>query len=73
MAVKVLYTAHAVATGGREGHTQSDDGLINVDLSIPKAMEEIPAKVQKSIKFHFVEDMLEVLKLALETKGKKKG
>jgi Ohr subfamily peroxiredoxin len=38
MAVKVLYTAQAVATGGREGHTQSDDGLINVDLSIPKAM-----------------------------------
>jgi hypothetical protein len=73
MAVKVLYTAHAVATGGREGHTQSDDGLVNVDLSIPKAMEDIPANVQKSIKFHFVEDMLEVLKLALETKGKKKG
>ena len=38
-----------------------------------KDMEDIPANVQKSIKFHFVEDMLEVLKLALETKGKKKG
>ena len=38
-----------------------------------KDLEDIPANVQKSIKFHFVEDMLEVLKLALETKGKKKG
>jgi ATP-dependent Lon protease len=37
-----------------------------------KDMEDIPANVQKSIKFHFVEDMLEILKLALETKGKKK-
>jgi ATP-dependent Lon protease len=38
-----------------------------------KDMEDIPANVQKSIKFRFLEDMLEVLKLALETKGKKKG
>ncbi|HNQ66089.1 MAG TPA: magnesium chelatase domain-containing protein, partial [Smithella sp.] len=38
-----------------------------------KDLEDIPPTVQKSIKFHFVEDMLEVLKLALETKGKKKG
>jgi ATP-dependent Lon protease len=29
-------------------------------------MEDIPANVQKAIKFHFVGDMLEVLKLALE-------
>jgi Ohr subfamily peroxiredoxin len=38
MSVKVLYTAHAVATGGRNGKTQSDDGLVNVNLSVPKAM-----------------------------------
>jgi Ohr subfamily peroxiredoxin len=38
MSVKVLYTAHAVATGGRNGNTQSDDGLVNVSLSVPKAM-----------------------------------
>jgi Ohr subfamily peroxiredoxin len=36
--VKVLYTAHATAVGGRNGHTQSDDGLVSVDLSVPKAM-----------------------------------
>jgi Ohr subfamily peroxiredoxin len=35
---KVLYTAHATATGGRNGHTQSADGLVSVDLSVPKAM-----------------------------------
>jgi ATP-dependent Lon protease len=31
-----------------------------------KDMEDIPANVQKKIKFYFVNDMLEVLKLALE-------
>jgi ATP-dependent Lon protease len=31
-----------------------------------KDMEDIPANVKKAIDFHFVEDMLEVLKLALE-------
>jgi len=38
-----------------------------------KDLEDIPPSVQKSIKFHFVEDMMDVLKLALESKGKKKG
>ena len=38
MAIKTLFTAHAVSTGGRNGHTQSDDGLISVDLSVPKSM-----------------------------------
>ena len=38
MTVKVLYQTHAVATGGRNGHTRSADGIIDVDLSIPKAM-----------------------------------
>ena len=38
MTIKPLFTAHAVSTGGRNGHTQADDGLISVDLSIPKSM-----------------------------------
>jgi osmotically inducible protein OsmC len=38
MAVKVLYTAHAVASGGRNGHTESRDGLVKADLSVPKSM-----------------------------------
>lgn len=38
MDVNVLYTARATAVGGRNGHTQSDDGLVSVDLSVPKAM-----------------------------------
>jgi osmotically inducible protein OsmC len=38
MSVKVLYTAHAQSTGGRNGHTESSDGLVSVDLSVPKAM-----------------------------------
>jgi lipoyl-dependent peroxiredoxin len=36
--IKVLFTAHATAVGGRNGHTEADDGLISVDLSIPKSM-----------------------------------
>lgn len=38
MSITVLYTAHATATGGRNGHTQSDDGIVSVDLSVPKSM-----------------------------------
>ena len=38
MLTKVLSTAHATSTGGRNGHAKSDDGLIDVDLSVPKSM-----------------------------------
>lgn len=38
MAIKPLYTAHATATGGRNGHSETPDGILSVDLSIPKAM-----------------------------------
>jgi ATP-dependent Lon protease len=31
-----------------------------------KDMEDVPANIQKAIKFHFVNDMMDVLKLALE-------
>jgi osmotically inducible protein OsmC len=36
--IKPLYTATATAQGGRNGHTQSSDALISVDLSVPMAM-----------------------------------
>lgn len=35
---KILYTAHATATGGREGVAASDDGRLSVALSTPKAL-----------------------------------
>jgi Ohr subfamily peroxiredoxin len=35
----VLYTATAHATGdGRNGHTQSDDGILDLDVRVPKEM-----------------------------------
>ena len=36
--IKPLYTATATATGGRNGHTQSSDGIVKADLSVPKEM-----------------------------------
>jgi osmotically inducible protein OsmC len=36
--MKVLYTAEATATGGREGRTSSSDGNIDVQLSIPSEL-----------------------------------
>jgi osmotically inducible protein OsmC len=36
--IKPLYTAHATAVGGRNGHTRSDDGMVDVNLSVPKEM-----------------------------------
>jgi len=35
---KVVYTARAHTTGGREGSSRSDDGLLDVKLTPPKAM-----------------------------------
>jgi len=35
---KVLYTAHATSTGGREGKSASSDGALNVALSTPKEL-----------------------------------
>jgi Ohr subfamily peroxiredoxin len=35
---KVLYTARAHTTGGREGASRTDDGLLDIKLTPPKAM-----------------------------------
>ncbi len=35
---KVLYRANATATGGRDGHAVSSDGLLNVKLAPPKEL-----------------------------------
>ena len=35
---KIVYTAHASATGGRDGQASSNDGLLNVKLATPKEM-----------------------------------
>ena len=36
--IEALYTAHAKATGGREGVAQTDDGKVNIKLSTPKEL-----------------------------------
>lgn len=36
--INPLFTATATATGGRNGHAESSDGMVKVDLSVPKAM-----------------------------------
>lgn len=35
---KVLYTAQATATGGRDGRASSSDGVLNVQLSTPREL-----------------------------------
>jgi osmotically inducible protein OsmC len=35
---KVLYTAHATSTGGREGSSTTPDGALSVTLSTPKEL-----------------------------------
>ena len=37
-AITAIYTAHAKATGGRDGSAASDDGHLNVKLSVPSEM-----------------------------------
>jgi osmotically inducible protein OsmC len=36
--INPLFTATATAIGGRNGHTQSSDGIVSFDLSVPKEM-----------------------------------
>jgi Ohr subfamily peroxiredoxin len=36
--MKTLYTATATTTGAREGHVTSDDGVLDLDLSMPKSL-----------------------------------
>jgi Ohr subfamily peroxiredoxin len=36
--MKSLYTAKAKATGGRNGHVKSSDGVLDVDMRSPKEM-----------------------------------
>ena len=36
--INPLFTATVTAIGGRNGHSETDDGIVKVDLSVPKAM-----------------------------------
>lgn len=35
---KTLYTAHATATGGRDGNVKTDDGSLDLAVSMPKGL-----------------------------------
>jgi len=35
---KILYTAHATSTGGRDGKSRTDDGALDVKLTVPKGL-----------------------------------
>jgi osmotically inducible protein OsmC len=36
--INPLFTATATAVGGRNGHTETSDGLVKADLSVPKEL-----------------------------------
>ncbi|HUC81639.1 MAG TPA: organic hydroperoxide resistance protein [Flavisolibacter sp.] len=36
--MKTIYTAAATATGGRNGHVTSDNGVLDLQVRVPKAM-----------------------------------
>ena len=36
--MKTLYTAHATTHGGRDGHVESSDGVLDLELATPKEM-----------------------------------
>lgn len=36
--MKALYTASATATGGRNGHVQSDNGILDLQVRMPKSL-----------------------------------
>ncbi len=43
-----LYTASVTATGGRNGKVVSDDGILNLDVKMPKALEWCRRRGNKS-------------------------
>ena len=36
--MEILYTATATATGGRQGHIRSSDGILDLGLALPKEL-----------------------------------
>ncbi|GAB3018242.1 organic hydroperoxide resistance protein [Spirosoma pulveris] len=36
--IQPLYTAHATATGGRDGHVTSSDNVLDLDVRVPREM-----------------------------------
>jgi lipoyl-dependent peroxiredoxin len=36
--MKVIYSTKATVTGGRAGHAMSEDGALDIDLALPKAL-----------------------------------
>ncbi|TXF90772.1 organic hydroperoxide resistance protein [Neolewinella aurantiaca] len=36
--MKAMYTAEATATGGRNGHVKSDNGVLDLEVRMPKAL-----------------------------------
>jgi Ohr subfamily peroxiredoxin len=36
--MKVIYTTSATVIGGRAGHARSEDGALDLDLTVPKAL-----------------------------------
>lgn len=36
--MKAMYTAEATATGGRNGHVKSDNGILDLEVKLPKAL-----------------------------------
>ena len=36
--MKTLYKAKVTTSGGREGHVKSDDGILDMKVSMPKGM-----------------------------------
>jgi len=49
--IKPLFTATATAAGGRNGHTETGDGIVKADLSVPRnwAARASPVSRRRSI------------------------
>jgi hypothetical protein len=46
--MKTIYMAVATVHGGREGHVKSDDGVLDLDLRIPKIVSPIATSTSDS-------------------------
>ena len=71
--IKPLFTVTATATGGRNGHTATTDGLVSASLSRPKAMDG-PGKPGAATPEHlFAAGYAACFSSALDRVGKQHG
>ena len=68
--MSALYTTQARVVGGRAGHAETSDGLLKVDLALPKgASVQVDAAAKEFVAKHGADSLPKVAKMHFRTSG----